>query len=87
MIVYQQEIKAFYLSGKNYCYLMRVDGSGRLQNLHYGTKIPLSDISYLIAQVGDPVSRELVDLNFYANERIFSECGGYGRGDYQKRGI
>ena len=87
MIVYQQEIKAFYLSGKNYCYLMRVDGSGRLQNLHYGAKIPLSDISYLIAQVGDPVSRELVDLNFYANERIFSECGVYGRGDYRSPSI
>lgn len=66
---------------------MRVDGSGRLQNLHYGAKIPLSDISYLIAQVGDPVSRELVDLNFYANERIFSECGVYGRGDYRSPSI
>lgn len=87
MIVYQQEIKAFYLSGKNYCYLMRVDGSGRLQNLHYGTKILLGDITYLIAQVGDPVSRELVDLNFYANERIFSECGVYGRGDYRSPSI
>lgn len=75
------------MSGKNYCYLMRVDGSGRLQNLYYGTKIPLGDITYLIAQVGDPVSRELVDLNFYANERIFSECGVYGRGDYRSPSI
>lgn len=58
-----------------------------MQNLHYGTKIPLSDISYLIAQVGDPVFRELVDLNFYANERIFSECSGYGRGDYRSPSI
>ncbi len=58
-----------------------------MQNLHYGAKIPLSDISYLIAQVGDPVSRELVDLNFYANERIFSECGVYGRGDYRSPSI
>ena len=66
---------------------MRVDGSGRLQNLYYGTKIPLGDITYLIVQVGDPVSRELVDLNFYANERIFSECGVYGRGDYRSPSI
>lgn len=87
MIVYQQKTKAFYLSGKNYCYLIRVDGSGRLQNLHYGSKIPSGDIAYLIAQVGDPVSRELVDLNFYANERIFSECGVYGRGDYRSPSI
>ena len=87
MIVYQQEVKAFYLSGKNYSYLMRVDRSGRLQNLHYGAKIPSGDIAYLIAQVGDPVSRELVDLNFYANERIFSECGGYGRGDYRSPSV
>ena len=87
MIVYQQKTKAFYLSGKNYCYLIRVDGSGRLQNLHYGSKIPSGDIAYLIAQVGDPVSRELVDLNFYANERIFLECGVYGRGDYRSPSI
>ena len=87
MIVYQQKTKVFYLSGKNYCYLIRVDGSGRLQNLHYGSKIPSGDIAYLIAQVGDPVSRELVDLNFYANERIFSECGVYGRGDYRSPSI
>ena len=66
---------------------MRVDGSGRLQNLHYGSKIPSGDIAYLIAQVGDPVSRELVDLNFYAHERIFSECGVYGRGDYRSPSI
>ena len=58
-----------------------------MQNLHYGSKIPSGDIAYLIAQVGDPVSRELVDLNFYANERIFLECGVYGRGDYRSPSI
>lgn len=87
MIVYQQKTKVFYLSGKNYCYLIRVDGNGRLQNLHYGSKIPSGDNAYVIAQVGDPVSRELVDLNFYANERIFLECGVYGRGDYRSPSI
>lgn len=87
MIIYREETKSFYLSGKHYCYLMRVDGSGRLQNLHYGAKIPSDDIAYFIGQVGDPVSRELVDLNFYANERIFSECGGYGRGDYRSPSV
>ena len=87
MIIYQQEIKAFYLSGKNYSYLMRVNEGGRLQTLHYGAKIPLEDIAYLIAQVGDPVSRELDNLGFYANERIFSECGGYGRGDYRSPSV
>lgn len=66
---------------------MRVDRSGRLQNLHYGAKIPSDDIAYFIGQIGDPVFRELVDLNYYANERIFSECGGYGRGDYRSPSV
>ncbi|MGN0818745.1 MAG: alpha-galactosidase [Candidatus Coproplasma sp.] len=64
-----------------------MDGNGRLQNLHYGSKIPSGDIAYAIEQVGEPVTRELIDLNFYANERIFSECGVYGRGDYRSPSI
>ena len=84
MIEYIQSERAFYLSGQNYSYVMYVDALGNLQNLHYGAKIEKADIPYLIEEIGEPVTRELHDLNFFSRERMRCECGAYGRGDYRE---
>ncbi|MDE6401531.1 MAG: hypothetical protein K2L54_02860, partial [Clostridiales bacterium] len=62
---------------------MYIDRHGNLQNLHYGAKIDKTDVGYLIEQIADTITGEFDDLNFYARERVFSECGAYGRGDYR----
>lgn len=84
MIDYIEDERAIYLAGKNYAYVLYVDRCGNLQNLHYGAKIEKADISYLIDRIGEPVTRELHDLNFFSHERLRCECGAYGRGDYRE---
>lgn len=84
MIEHIEKERAFYLSGQNYSYVMYVDALGNLRNLHYGKKIEKADISYLIEEIGESVTRELHDLNFFSRERMRCECGAYGRGDYRE---
>ncbi len=84
MIDYIEDKQAFYLTGKNYSYVMYVDRCGNLQNLHYGAKAEKADIPYLIDEIGEPVTCELHDLNFFSHERLRCECGAYGRGDYRE---
>ena len=84
MIDYNEDERAFYLAGKNYSYVLYIDRYGNLQNLHYGAKTERADIPYLIDRIGEPVARELHDLNFFSRERLRCECGAYGRGDYRE---
>lgn len=83
MINYIADKQAFFLCGRSFSYVMYIDRHGNLQNLHYGAKIDKTDVGYLIEQIADTITGEFDDLNFYARERVFSECGTYGRGDYR----
>ncbi|MGN1061719.1 MAG: alpha-galactosidase, partial [Candidatus Scatosoma sp.] len=85
MIIYNREWKAFLLSGKNCSYAMYVNRHGLLQNLHFGAKIGAEDLAYLVRVVGEADVPAENDLNKdLAYNRLPSECGFYGHGDYRE---
>ena len=85
MIVYQEKAKFFYISGRNYSYCMYVNDAGFLQNLYYGSKILLSDMSYLITQYGEINAPKENDLNMdMAFDSMPQEYGFFGRGVYRE---
>ena len=46
MITFRKEYNAFFLSGKDFTYAMRVNSDGYLTHTYYGKKIPVCDLSY-----------------------------------------
>lgn len=85
MITFEKTTQSFLLSGKNYSYAMYVNRMGLLQNLHYGAKIEESDLAYLARVVGEENVPAAEDINKdLAYNRLPSECGFYGHGDYRE---
>ena len=75
--------KTFLLQGKNYSYAMYVLESGFLQHLYYGGRVTQTDLNYLI-EIGD-TNAPHIDMNMdMAFDRMLSEYGFYGRGDYRE---
>lgn len=84
MINYQKDSRTFILNGKNYSYVMYVNGGGFLQHLYYGKQLKESDTAYLIRTYGEPCELKHSDgwWDVHSNE-MPGEWGSYGRGDYR----
>ncbi len=73
----------FYLQGKTYSYVMRVNEWGYLEHLHFGAPVGEDDLGYLAA------ARELSFAPVPPDAKIFSldtspqEYAGYGQGDFR----
>ncbi len=75
--------KNFLMHGKKYSYALRVTETGFLQQLHYGGRVTEADLKYLIG-IGDTTAPH-ADMNMdMAFDRMLSEYGFYGRGDYRE---
>ena len=48
MIEFDREKTCFFLNGKNYSYVMAVNGVGMLQHIYYGKKLSSSDAAFLV---------------------------------------
>ncbi len=75
--------KNFLMHGKKYSYALRVTETGFLQQLHYGGRVTEADLKYLI-EIGETTAPH-ADMNMdMAFDRMLSEYGFYGRGDYRE---
>lgn len=53
MIEFDREKTCFFLNGKNYSYVMAVNGVGMLQHIYYGKKLSSSDALFLLRAHGE----------------------------------
>lgn len=85
MIKYYDAHKAFILTGKNYSYVLYVNGMGCLQMLHFGSGICEGDLPYMIAHIGNACVPPADDLNKDMRTDVIPlEYGSYARGDYRE---
>jgi len=85
MIAYDKNTNGFLLNGKHLSYALYINGSGYLQNLHFGAKIEVKDLAYLINHIGNMYVPSADDINADMwQDGMPLELGGYGRGDYRE---
>ncbi len=75
--------KQFLLEGKNYSYVMFVNGDGFLQQLHYGGKMEKEDIGFLADTYLSTVPNHWINKD-EAFDSLPSEYGFYAKGDYKE---
>lgn len=85
MIIYNSDLRAFLLQGKDVSYAMYVGEAGFLQHLYFGKKLSQTDLQFLTAYHGNAVCAKTSDFNIdKAHEFAPTECGFYARGDYRE---
>lgn len=85
MIIYNSDLRAFLLQGKDVSYAMYVGEAGFLQHLYFGKKLSQADLQFLTAYHGNAVCAKTSDFNIdKAHEFAPTECGLYARGDYRE---
>lgn len=85
MIIYNSDLRAFLLQGKDVSYAMYVGEAGFLQHLYFGKKLSQTDLQFLTAYHGNVVCAKTSDFNIdKAHEFAPTECGFYARGDYRE---
>lgn len=85
MIIYNSDLRAFLLQGKDVSYAMYVGEAGFLQHLYFGKKLSQTDLQFLTAYHGNAVCAKTSDFNIdQAHEFAPTECGFYARGDYRE---
>lgn len=85
MIIYNSDLRAFLLQGKDVSYAMYVGEAGFLQHLYFGKKLSQTDLQFLTAYHGNAVCARTSDFNIdKAHEFAPTECGFYARGDYRE---
>lgn len=85
MIIYNSDLRAFLLQGKDVSYAMYVGEAGFLQHLYFGKKLSQTDLQFLTAYHGNAVCAKTSDFNIdKAHEFAPTECGFYARGDYHE---
>lgn len=85
MIIYNSDLRAFLLQGKDVSYAMYVGEAGFLQHLYFGKKLSQTDLQFLTAYHGNAVCAKTSDFNIdKAHEFSPTECGFYARGDYRE---
>lgn len=85
MIIYNSDLRAFLLQGKDVSYAMYVGEAGFLQHLYFGKKLSQTDLQFLTAYHGNAVCAKTSDFNIdLAHEFAPTECGFYARGDYRE---
>lgn len=85
MIIYNSDLRAFLLQGKDMSYAMYVGEAGFLQHLYFGKKLSQTDLQFLTAYHGNAVCAKTSDFNIdKAHEFAPTECGFYARGDYRE---
>ena len=87
-IIYNERYKSFYLSGKDFSYIFRVDGGGYLHHLYFGEKISEKDIGYLTKGLSVEFSPLFDAENFNdSTDLIPQEYSFFGRGDYREPSV
>ena len=85
MIIYNSDLRAFLLQGKDVSYAMYVGEAGFLQHLYFGKKLSQTDLQFLTAYHGNAVCAKTSDFNIdKVHEFAPTECGFYARGDYRE---
>ena len=85
MIVYNEKLKSFHLTGGRFSYVLYVNKAGFLQNVHYGARVQESDVAYLIGYRASAYAPDSEDKNCdMALNEMPSEYSSYGRGDYRE---
>ena len=85
MIEFDREKTCFFLNGKNYSYVMAVNGVGMLQHIYYGKKFSSSDAAFLVKTHGEAYAPHADDPNYdMQTDMMPSECGSFARGDFRE---
>ena len=85
MIEFDREKTCFFLNGKNYSYVMAVNGVGMLQHIYYGKKLSSSDAAFLVKTHGEAYAPHADDPNYdMQTDMMPSECGSFARGDFRE---
>ena len=85
MIIYNSDLRAFLMQGKDVSYAMYVGEAGFLQHLYFGAKLSEADLPFLVAYHGNATCPRSRDFNIdQAHEYTMNECGFYARGDYRE---
>ncbi len=83
MITYNEKIKSFFISAKDYSYSILINGEGYLQNLYYGKTIDQTDVEFMASYANSLVTRAPGDINY--DERLGmmpAEYGAFAHGDF-----
>lgn len=84
MIIYNSELKTFYLETENSSYVMRVLDNGTLMHVYYGAKISQDDVSYRNYFRDRSFSPAIVVEGKRTSMNIIpQEYPTYGRGDFR----
>lgn len=83
MIGFNEKDKTFYLEGKAYSYIFRINEEGYLEHLYFGKRISQKNLDYLFDGIINDFSPSyLAEKNACLNV-IPQEYSIYGRGDYR----
>ncbi len=85
-IFYQKETKTFYLDGKGYSYVFKVNEYGVLEHLYFGKTIAHDDVSYIRDRGTNSTEATIPGIDdgdaFY--NRFMPEVAFFGTGDYRE---
>ena len=78
-----EENKTFYLAGKEYSYIFRVNDEGYLEHLYYGKRLSEENLSWMFEKMHCSFSPCYMEWKEISLNVIPQEFATYGRGDYR----
>ena len=78
-----EQNKTFYLAGKEYSYIFRVNDEGYLEHLYYGKRLSEENLSWMFEKMHCSFSPCYMEWKEISLNVIPQEFATYGRGDYR----
>lgn len=85
-ITFNEQNKTFYLSGKGYSYVFRINSVGYPEHLHFGGEIPMDDVAFVKAygSRSQPATPAGIDDPKLSYHHISPEISFFGTGDFRE---
>ncbi len=85
-IIFNEQNKTFYLNGKGYSYVFRINDVGYPEQLHFGAPIPCEDVTFVRSFGGRSMvaSPAGVDNGKLSYHHTLPEIAFYGSGDFRE---
>ncbi len=85
-IIFNEQSKTFYLNGKGYSYVFRINAVGYPEHLHFGAPIPCEDVTFVQSfggrsMIATPAGVDDAKLSYH---HTLPEIAFYGAGDYRE---
>ncbi|MBE6583561.1 MAG: alpha-galactosidase [Ruminococcaceae bacterium] len=85
-IIFNEQNKTFYLNGKGYSYIFRINAVGYPEHLHFGAAVPCEDVSFVRSfgsrsQIATPAGVDNPNLSY---NNTLPEIAFFGTSDYRE---